>query len=107
MALLPLYISGIFLGRPLLFHVAPAKSRLVGTVLWRVGPVRGHVLWHARAAERVGLNVTAIQALGFIVEAQAGIEAFSPRALAGVLDVSTASMTVITDRLEDAGLVER
>jgi DNA-binding MarR family transcriptional regulator len=58
-------------------------------------------------AERVGLNVTAIRALGLIIEADAGIEAFSPRALAGVLDVSTASMTAITDRLEDAGLVER
>jgi DNA-binding MarR family transcriptional regulator len=58
-------------------------------------------------AERVGLNVTATRALAFIVEVDAGIEAFSPRALAGVLDVSTASMTAITDRLAEAGLVER
>jgi DNA-binding MarR family transcriptional regulator len=58
-------------------------------------------------AERVGLNLTTTRALALIVEADAGIEAFSPRALADVLDVSTASMTAITDRLEDAGLVER
>lgn len=58
-------------------------------------------------AERVGLNVTATRALALIVEADAGIEASSPRALATVLEVSTASMTAITDRLEEAGLVER
>jgi DNA-binding MarR family transcriptional regulator len=58
-------------------------------------------------AERVGLNATTTRALALIVEADAGIEAFSPRALADVLEVSTAGMTSITDRLENAGLVER
>ncbi len=58
-------------------------------------------------AEQVDLNVTAARALALIVEADAGVEAFSPRVLADVLEISTASMTVITDRLEDAGLVER
>jgi DNA-binding MarR family transcriptional regulator len=58
-------------------------------------------------AERVGLNVTAMRALALIIEADAGVEAFSPRALAGVLDISTASMTAVVDRLENEGLVER
>ncbi|BBE24369.1 MarR family transcriptional regulator [Arthrobacter sp. MN05-02] len=58
-------------------------------------------------AEQAGLNVTATRALALIVEADAGVEAFNPRALADVLDMSTASMTAITDRLEGAGLVER
>lgn len=58
-------------------------------------------------AEKAGLNTTDARALALIVEADAGVEAFSPRVLADVLDVSTASMTAVTDRLEKAGLVER
>lgn len=58
-------------------------------------------------AEKAGLNITAARALALIVEADAGVEAFSPRVLADVLDVSTASMTAVTDHLETAGLVER
>lgn len=58
-------------------------------------------------AEKAGMNVTAARALALIVEADAGVEAFSPKVLADVLDLSTASMTAVTDRLESAGLVER
>lgn len=58
-------------------------------------------------AEKAGLNITAARALALIIEADSGAEAFSPRVLADVLDVSTASMTAVTDRLETAGLVER
>ncbi|WP_049831335.1 MarR family winged helix-turn-helix transcriptional regulator [Arthrobacter sp. RIT-PI-e] len=58
-------------------------------------------------AEEAGLNTTAARALVLIVEAHKGVEAYSPTALADVLDLTTASMTAVTDKLESAGLVER
>lgn len=58
-------------------------------------------------AEESGLNTTAARALVLIVEAHEGVEAYSPKALADVLDLTTASMTAVTDKLEGAGFVER
>jgi DNA-binding transcriptional ArsR family regulator len=61
------------------------------------------VLYHRKEAEKLGLNPTDSNALGFLAETGA----IPAGRLAELMGLSTGAITAVLDRLEKAGLVRR
>jgi DNA-binding MarR family transcriptional regulator len=60
-----------------------------------------------RTRESLGLNETDLQAVTLLVEADRAERTVGPRDIAAELDISSASTTILVDRLVRSGFVER